>query len=357
MIGGHFFQRLAEGRAVAGDFRGVGVRLEFVAARPGVGEHAEHLADGFQQDAEKDQSDVRGNLIHPEGVEQQAGEFPVGIGGETQQEEDHRGLQDAHGEALLDVAAAEMADFMGEHAEQFRLAAFLDQCVEQGDFLALAEAGEKRVRLGRAFGAVHHEYSGQREAAFFAERFDFLFQLAIRHGRELVEQRHDQRRREVGEDQLEGGHHGPRPQPGVGDVAENPQHRGPERQADHGGEHQTLEPVHDEGGGRGAVESEFLLDDEGVINRERQGNQALAEEQQRQENQARDHGRGRERARQPVQPAEAAQRPECQQHHQRDRGLEDVETGVDPQVVARLVEFFLIHQAFQGLGDGGRECL
>ena len=78
----------------------------------------------------------------------------------------------------------------------------------------------------------------------------------------------------------------------MGDVSENPQHRGSERQADHGPERQSHQPVLDESGGRGAVKSEFLLDDEGVINRERQGNQALPQHQRRQENQPSHHQRG-----------------------------------------------------------------
>ena len=84
-----------------------------------------------------------------------------------------------------------MADLMGEDAEQLRLAAFLDESVEEGDLLALAEAGEEGIRLGRALRAVHHEDAGERERAFHAEGFDFLLQLTVRHGGEFVKQRHD----------------------------------------------------------------------------------------------------------------------------------------------------------------------
>ena len=53
MVGGHFFQGLAERGAIAGDVGGVGVRFEFVAARPGVREDAERLAHWLKQDAEE----------------------------------------------------------------------------------------------------------------------------------------------------------------------------------------------------------------------------------------------------------------------------------------------------------------
>ena len=79
------------------------------------------------------------------------------VGGEADEEKDRGGLDDAGGEALLDMAAAEVADFVGEHGNEFGRGAFFDERVEEGDLAIFSEAGEKRVGLGRALRAIHDE--------------------------------------------------------------------------------------------------------------------------------------------------------------------------------------------------------
>ena len=53
---------------------------------------------------------------------------------------------------------------------------------------------------------------------------------------ELVEERHDERRREIGEHELECGEQAPGPEPGVCDISEDPQDARGEGQAERGGE-------------------------------------------------------------------------------------------------------------------------
>lgn len=119
MIDGHFFQSRTERGAVAGDFGSVGVRFEFVFARPGVGKNAQHSADWFHQNHEKHDADVRADGFHTEGLMEEAGKIPVPIGGEADEEKDDGCLENADGEALADVAFAEVADFVSEYGEEF----------------------------------------------------------------------------------------------------------------------------------------------------------------------------------------------------------------------------------------------
>ena len=91
------------------------------------------------------------------------------VGREADEEKDGGGLDDAGGEALLDVAAAKMTDFVSEHGDEFGRGAFFDERVEEGDFAIFSEAGEECVGLGRALRAIHDEDILHRKSAAVAE--------------------------------------------------------------------------------------------------------------------------------------------------------------------------------------------
>ena len=114
VVGGEFFEGGGEGLGIAGGSGGVGVGLELVFARPCVGEEGEELGDWLEEEGEKDEASVGGDFRDAEGVVQLAGESAVWVGGEADEEENERHLEDADGEALPDVAEAEVADLVGE---------------------------------------------------------------------------------------------------------------------------------------------------------------------------------------------------------------------------------------------------
>ena len=246
-------------------------------ARPGIEYERENSRYRFKQDGEEDQSDMWGDMTHTEGIEEDARELAIGIGGEAEEEKDHGGLDDAGDQALFDMAALEVADFVSQHTEELRGAALIDQGIEKRDFLAFAQAGEKRIGLARAFRAVHDEDAVERESAAFAEGFDCVLQFALGHRGELVEQRHDQRGCEPGEQELDGSDDNPCPEPGVVDALENPQDGGREGQADDGCQQQGFEPIDNEGGFGRSVEAEFFLNDEGFVGREWDADEGLAD--------------------------------------------------------------------------------
>ncbi len=160
-------------------------------AGPSVGEDGEGFADGFEEEGEEDEAGVWGDGGDAEGIVEVAGEGASGVGGEAEEEEDDAHLEDADGEALADVVAAEVADFMGEDAEEFGGVVFFDEGVVEGDFLAFSEAGEEGVGFGGAFGAVHHEDAVEWESAALAELLDGGFEFAFGHGGEFVVEGHD----------------------------------------------------------------------------------------------------------------------------------------------------------------------
>lgn len=332
VVGGEFAEGGGEGFRGAGGLGGVGVGLELVFAGPGVGEDGEEFRGGLEQDGEKNQSGVGGDVRYPEGIVELAGEGALWIGGEADEEEDERHLEDADGEALADVAEAEMADLMGEDGEQLGGGGFFREGVEEGDFLVFPEAGEVGVGLGGALRSVDFIDAFERESAFDAEGMDRVLEGAVGHGGELVEERQDEGRGEIGEDELERGDKGPCPEPCVWDCIEDPEDAGGERQAEDGGESEAFDPVRNEGGGGGFVETEFLLDDEGLVPIEGQGDEVLREEQGGEEGESGDDRVFGKRAGQGVEEREAAEPPEGEQEGERDAGAEDVEAGIDREV-------------------------
>ena len=96
-----------------------------------------------------------------------------------------------------------MANFMREHGFQFRLGELRDQCVEQNDFSKTSEPGEEGVGVARAFAAVHHLDAARGKTGALRQCKQALAQCSFRQRRELVEERHDDRRRDEQQQAIE----------------------------------------------------------------------------------------------------------------------------------------------------------
>src|SRR6266540_69555 len=103
----------------------------------------------------------------------------------------------SHGNAKhLDyVALFVMANFMREHGFQLRLGELCDQCVKQDDFSKSSESSEEGVGVSRAFAAIHHLDAARGKTSAPRQHKQPLAQLSFGQRRELVEKRHDDRRR------------------------------------------------------------------------------------------------------------------------------------------------------------------
>lgn len=145
------------------------------------------------------------DFFHEEGLVEHLREGAVRIGGQADEEEDECHLENADEHALFDMAEAEVPDFVGENGEDLLVAGFLDESIEECDFLMFPESGEVGVGLGGAFRSIDDEYSLEWESAFFTERFDFGFELSVFHRGEFVEEWKYERRGQVGEEELENG--------------------------------------------------------------------------------------------------------------------------------------------------------
>ena len=88
----------------------------------------------------------------------------------------------------------EVAQLVRQHRLDLVLVQARDERVEEHDALGLAEAGEVGVAVGAAARAIHHEQPAGLEAAFGEQLLDAALERAFLHGRELVEQRRDERR-------------------------------------------------------------------------------------------------------------------------------------------------------------------
>ncbi len=132
---------------------------------------------------------------------------------------------------------------------------------------------------------------------------------------------------------------------------EDPEDAGEEGEAEDGAEEEAFEAIHDEGGGGGAVEAEALFDDEGVDDGEGEADEGLAEEEEGEEGEADEDGVFEPGACGEVEPVEAAEGPEGEEDGEGGGGLEDVEAGVDAEVIAGAVEFCGVHEIGEFIGD------
>ncbi len=89
-------------------------------------------------------------------------------------------------DALDHVPQPEMAELVREHRLDLLRCEPVQQRVEEHDALRAAEAGEIRVAVARAPGAVHDEQPGRREAAAREQPLDALARVARRQRRERL---------------------------------------------------------------------------------------------------------------------------------------------------------------------------
>ncbi len=102
---------------------------------------------------------------------------------------DHEGP----GHAPDHVMQLEVPELVRQHGLDLVLVEARDERVEEHDALGLAEAGEVGVAVAAAARAVHHEQAAGLEAALGQQLLDAALERAFLHGRELVEQRRDER--------------------------------------------------------------------------------------------------------------------------------------------------------------------
>ena len=106
-----------------------------------------------------------------------------------------------------------MPNFMRQHGLQFRLGELRHEGVEQNDFSKTPEPCEERVGVARAFAAIHHFDTARGKVGALCQSKEALAQCSFRQRRELVEQRHDHRRRDEQQEQLKCDDNCRRPKP------------------------------------------------------------------------------------------------------------------------------------------------
>ena len=88
----------------------------------------------------------------------------------------------------------EVPDFVRQHGFQFRFGQLYEQCVEQHDLSEPAESSEERVRVPRAFAAVHHLDAAGAEPCPIRKPQQAVAQAALRQRREPIKQWQNQNR-------------------------------------------------------------------------------------------------------------------------------------------------------------------
>src|SRR5207248_3595663 len=97
-----------------------------------------------------------------------------------------------------------MPDFVCEHRFQFWLGKLGYECVEKDNFAKTSEPGEEGVGVMRPFAAVHYfDAPGWKIGAPRQRKEAFAQGGTLRQRRELVEERHDHRRGDEQQKQLE----------------------------------------------------------------------------------------------------------------------------------------------------------
>ncbi len=142
---------------------------------------------------------------------------------------------------------AEVAELMGQHRLDLRLAQPLEQGVEEHDALVAADTGEVGVAVGRTARVVDHEHALGGEAAAAQQRLDARPERLVGERREAVEERRDERRPRPGHEQhdREPQQPGPQPPPGSGALHQQ-QRREQQRAAEQHRQHQALAEIGEE---------------------------------------------------------------------------------------------------------------
>ena len=108
--------------------------------------------------------------------------------------EDRKDVDLPDGEVLLGVAHLPVAELMSKHGDDLLLLGLIDEGVVEDDFLAHAgEAGEVRVGVGAALGAVDDLQLRKGEVEFSSKGFDSAAERPFGKGGEFVEDWDDDR--------------------------------------------------------------------------------------------------------------------------------------------------------------------
>ena len=133
-----------------------------------------------------DQCDERQCLLRGLGGAQSVVK-PGGVVQQTQQPAQGEAEQGHDDDALFDMVAFVMAQFVGEHGFDLRCIQLVDQGVEKDDALGFPEAGKVGVAVRGSGRAIHDEYAVAGEAVARQQVGDALFQVAVGQGAEAVE--------------------------------------------------------------------------------------------------------------------------------------------------------------------------
>jgi hypothetical protein len=252
---------------------------------------------------------------------------------------EHRDAGEAHGgagaEPPPEVVELEVAQLVGEHGLDLPWCHGLAKRVEEHDPLATTQAREVRVGVRRPARTVHHENTLAGEAGPLQQVPDALQERVVVQRCELEEEGGDEDGVGPGEEQRDADPRGPEQEPPERAAApDEPKRAVHERAAEQDREQRLLQEVAREERGRGAIEAEALLDDEGAVDGE--GQQAELGEEQRAQHEG---GAGEQRSLvpHPRQRLEAAAERERQQHG-RARGRGDpAEAEATDRVVRGLL--------------------
>src|SRR6266481_4011810 len=129
--------------------------------------------------------------------------------------EPHEDADNGNAERLQYVVFLVMADFVCQYGFQFRLGKLGYECVEKDNFAKTAEPGEESVGVAGPFTAVHYFDAASWKIGALRQCKEAFTQRALRQRRELVKERHDHRRGDQHQKQLERDDDRRRPNPPV----------------------------------------------------------------------------------------------------------------------------------------------
>src|SRR6185437_14426719 len=157
--------RVLGGEAVGG---------EFVAARPeGAERCGEEERHGPRQRKEQQRSVRRGGPHAERPVEAR-------LAGEPAEERESGERSDqGNDQPLADMLQPKVPELVSQHGLDLRGRELLEQGVEEYDALVVADAGEVRIAVGGAAGAVDDEDAARAEAAAREQRLDAALERSV----------------------------------------------------------------------------------------------------------------------------------------------------------------------------------
>jgi hypothetical protein len=172
------------------------------------------------------------------------------------------------------------------------------------------------------------------------EFLNFCFQFSAFERGEFVEEWQDDDRRDEHNEELNDRQRTPRPKPGVGYGAENPEDEREDRRAEQDGEQEPFDNIQHEGFRGGFVETVAFFDDEGVVDAERNADELSEQNEDSAEDESLDDHVLRGGQRDAVNPLEPAKKDEGDGKRKHDSGLNLAEPGVFAQVALGFGVFF-----------------